>query len=88
MHRHDLRRIYELRDLLPDPVPEGAYFVNFTKTLTQYPAKKARFLEIEADLQGLEVDAWAFLKSELAPLLKAKNPARGWQQLFDKLNQA
>lgn len=88
MHRNDLQRVYELRDLLPDPVPEGAYFANFDETLTEWPGKKLRFLEIEAELQGLDAEAWAFLKTELTPLLKAKDAARGWQQLFDKLNQA
>ncbi|MBB3571988.1 hypothetical protein [Rhizobium sp. BK491] len=87
-HRNDLQRVYELRDLLPDPVPPGAYFANFDETLTSYAVKKKVFLEIEEDLQGLDHDAWAFLKKELAPLLTAKDPDRGWQQLIDKLNQA
>jgi hypothetical protein len=31
---------------------------------------------------------WAHLKAEIAPLLTAKHETRGWQQIFDKLNQA
>jgi hypothetical protein len=88
MHRNDLPRVYELRDLLPDPVPPEAYFSNFDESLTEWPVKKERFLTIEADLAGLDVDAWAFLKNELEPLLRARDPVRGWQALFDKLNQA
>ena len=86
--RQALSRVYELRDLLPEPVPPGAYFANFDKTLESWPGKKACFLEIECDLQSLDAEAWAFLKHELAPLLSARHPTRGWQQLFDKLNQA
>ena len=87
-HRADLPRVYELRDLLPYPVPPGAYFANFDETLTEWPTKKERFLAIEADLQGLDANAWTFLKTEIEPLLNAKDTARGWQALFDKLNQA
>lgn len=88
MHRCHFARVYELRDLLPDPVPPGAYFADFEKTLTSWPEKRARFLEIEADLQGLDESAWTFLKGELAPLLRAKQATRGWQPFFNKLNQA
>lgn len=34
------------------------------------------------------MEAWAFLKSEALPLLNAPHPTRGWQQLFDTLNEA
>lgn len=88
MHRNDLPRVYELRDLLTDPVPADAYFANFDASLTELPIKKARFIEIEGELQGLDAEAWAYLKAELSPLLRAKHPMRGWSQLFDKLNQA
>ena len=84
----DLSRVYELRNSLPDPVPEGAYFANFDKTLTEWPGKKKHFVAIEGELQGLDAEAWVFLKAELSPLLKAKNPVRGWHQPFDKPNQA
>ena len=87
MHRNELAHVYELRDLLPDPVPTGAYFANFDETLTDWPGKKQHFLDIEAELQGLDASGWSFLKNELAPLLRARHPVRGWQQLFDKLNQ-
>jgi hypothetical protein len=88
MFRSELPRIYELRDLLPAPIPAGAYFQNFDETLASLPQKLKQFRDIEADLQTLDDAAWSYLKGELAPLLVARHDTRGWQQLFDKLNQA
>lgn len=39
-------------------------------------------------MAGLDPSAWAFLKSEVVPLLLVRDVIRGWQPLFDKLNQA
>jgi hypothetical protein len=88
MYRKELPRIYELRDLLPVPPSCGAYFRDLDRTLSEIPQKLRQYRDIEQDLQGLDPVAWSFLKSELAPLLTAKHPKRGWQPLFDKLNQA
>ncbi len=88
MYRNELPRIYELRDLLPNPLPPDAYFRDLDSTLATIPQKLKQFLDIESDLQGLDAAAWAYLKAELVPLLTAKHETRGWQQLFDKLNQA
>jgi len=88
VYRKKLPRIYELRDLLPDPLPPKAYFQNLDKSLSEIPQKLRQFREIEKDLQGLDTAAWSFMKSELAPLLNARDAKRGWQPLFDKLNQA
>jgi hypothetical protein len=88
VYRKELPRIYELRDLLPNPLPPGAYFRDLDKTLAKWPQKREQFRHIEGDLQGLDAAAWAYLKAEVAPLLAAKHKMRGWQPLFDKLNQA
>jgi hypothetical protein len=80
--------IYELRDLLPNPPPASAYFRDLDRTLAEIPQKRKQYRDVERDLQALDADAWAFLKSELKPLLATKDPKRGWQPLFDKLNQA
>lgn len=88
MFRKELPRIYELRDLLPDPVPLGAYFQNLEESLARIPQKLKQFRDIERDLEGLDPEAWEALKSDLKPLLAAKHPTRGWQSLFDKLNEA
>ncbi len=88
MFRSQLPRIYELRDLLPTPLPARAYFQDLDNTLTEWPQKLKQFRDIEADLQSLDDVAWSYLKGELAPLPITKHETRGWQQLFDKLNQA
>lgn len=88
MFRSELPRIYELRDLLPDPAPPGAYFRNLDQSLAEIPQKLKQFRDIEHDLEGLDLEAWGSLKSELKPLLAARHPTRGWQALFDKLNEA
>jgi hypothetical protein len=87
MFRKELPRIYELRDLLPDPLPSGAYFQNLDESLARIPQKLKQFRDIERDLDGVDPEAWEALKSELKPLLAAKHPTRGWQALFDKLNE-
>ena len=81
-------RLSELRDTLRTPIPPDAFFYDCDRTLAESPQKRKQFWDIESDLQSLDPEAWAFLKKELTPLLKAKHPTRGWQQLFDKLNQA
>ena len=88
MYRSELPRIYELRDLLPNQLPLTAYFQNLDKRLSECPQKLRQYRDLERDLAGLDADAWEFLKAEVNPLLSAKHEQRGWQQLFDKLNQA
>jgi len=88
MHRRELPRIFELHDLVMPSSSPDAYFRNFEKSLSAIRQKMKQFRDIEADLQGLDANAWVFLKSELEPLLEIKHPTRGWQFLFDKLNQA
>jgi hypothetical protein len=85
VYREHLRRLYELRD--ENPLSPNSYFQNFEKTLDNKVARKV-FCDVEAQLQGLDASAWNFLKQELAPLLATKDPQRGWEPLFNKLNQA
>ncbi|WP_332685421.1 hypothetical protein [Bosea sp. (in: a-proteobacteria)] len=88
MFRSELPRIYGLRDLLPEPAPAAAYFRDLDRSLNEWPQKLKQYRDIQADLQSLDDAGWRYLKGELAPLLIAKHKTRGWQQLFDKLNQA
>ncbi len=88
MCRRELPRIYELRDLLPASPPADAYFCDLDRSLAEIPQKLKQYRDIERDLSGLDPAAWAFLKSELKPLLVARADKRGWQALFDILNQA
>jgi len=86
--RDQFRRLYELRDLLPDPAPENAFFRNLDESLAAWRTKREAYQTIEADLAALDPAAWAFLKAELRPLLTVHQGPRGWQPLFDKLNEA
>ena len=88
MYRNELPLIYELRDMLPDPIPASAYFQNLDKSLSDSQQKLRQYRDLEQDLAGLDAAAWGFLKSEVKPLLMVRHEKRGWHQLFDKLNQA
>jgi hypothetical protein len=88
VYRQELPRVYELRVLAEKSSSPNAYFQNFEKSLGEIPQKLKQFRDIERDLQGLDANAWTFLRDEVAPLLAARDPKRGWQLLFDKLNQA
>ena len=89
MLRMQLPRVYELRDLISDPTSPDAYFHNFDKYVPDSVHARAIYDRLERDLQGLDGDAWEFLKSEASPYLVRKDQGgRGWQQLFDILNQA
>jgi hypothetical protein len=87
MFRNELPRIYELRDLLPNPPPADSYFRDLDRSLAEIPQKLRQFRDLERALQGLDLAAWDFLKSEVLPLLRVRDPKRGWQPLWDKLNQ-
>ena len=86
-YRDQFPRLYELRDLLPDPTPENAFFRNLEPSLAESRGKREAYKTIEADLAALDPVAWAFLKAELAPLLTIHHGPRGWQPLIDKLNE-
>ncbi|MGB9026140.1 MAG: hypothetical protein WCC40_09290 [Rhodomicrobium sp.] len=83
----EFRRVSELRDLSIDLHSPEAYFRADDDKLSA-PHKRKFFLALERDLQGLNAEAWEFLKGEARPHLKAPHPKRRWQQLFDKLNEA
>jgi hypothetical protein len=87
MCRGDFPRIFELRDSLPDPLPEGVAFPALDQTIVEYPQKRKFLREVEAELQGLDARAWAALKAKLAPLPK-KHKKRVLQPLYDTLNEA
>ena len=85
--RSQLPRFYELKDLLTDPSAPTAYFQALDDRL-QTPEWLAVFRTWEKQFQGLDNNAWNFLKTEASPYLDKKDPRRGWQQLYDILGQA
>jgi hypothetical protein len=88
VYRREFPRIYELGDLVREPESATAYFRNLDKSLAEWPLKRGCYRELEAQLQGVDAEAWADLKAEVTPLLMARDPVRGWQSLFDILNHA
>ena len=88
MFRNELPRVYEIRDLIQDPNQADAYFKDFDNSIRE-PSKNRVWLEREQAWQKLDPDAWAFLKDKAQRYLTVKDSnGRGWQQLFDILNEA
>lgn len=87
-YRDQFPLLYELRDLLPDPPPDDAFFRNLGPSLAASPGKREAYETIEADLAALDPASWAFLKMEVRPLLTVHHGPRGWQPLMDKLSEA
>jgi hypothetical protein len=87
--RTELPRLYELKDCIGDPASPEAYFQNFDHNLAGSEHIKNVYLRRERALQGLEAAAWKHLKGEASRFLTARHKhGRGWQQLFDVLNEA
>jgi glutaminyl-tRNA synthetase len=81
-------RIEELRALVRNPTSPNAYFHDFERRIAEEPTMRRQFLDLERELQGLDKVAWTYLKREAAAFLERRHPIRGWQALFDTLNQA
>jgi hypothetical protein len=88
MYRNELPRVYELRDMAQSPPSPKAYFHDFDNKLQDDRIRLKHFRDIEAELEGLDAAAWNHLKMQLSPLLSVRAEGRGWQPLFDKLNEA
>jgi hypothetical protein len=78
-----------LKDCITDPSSPNAYFQNFDQNLASSEHIRDVYLRRERALQGLDAAAWNHLKGEASRFLTARDEhARGWQQLFDVLNEA
>jgi hypothetical protein len=80
----DLPRLNELRDQIQNPPSRDSYNLE----IGDNRIKLKYFQDIETELRGLDASSWGRLKAEIVPLLTKKGPKRGWQPLFDKLNEA
>jgi hypothetical protein len=88
LFRAELPRLFELKDCIDDPASPDAYFQDFDQKLARSTHKREVYLQWERVLQGLDAEAWEHLKKEAAPrLTKPDKKGRGWQQLFDILNE-
>ena len=83
-----LPRVYELKDAVSDVAHPQAYFRNFEACLTSGHTVIIHYVRIERQLRELHDDAWLNLKHRAMPHLTAPVPGRGWQALFDTLNEA
>jgi hypothetical protein len=85
-----LPRLYELRAMSTDPNHPDAYFQDFEQTLTKSRSALSQFRQLEADLAVLDSAAWDDLRARAAKHLITQTRAkdRGWQALFDALNEA
>jgi hypothetical protein len=83
---HDFPRLSELQVISVRLNSPDAYFQVADTKFTD-PLKRTYFLRIEDDLRGLDADAWDALKGAAAQrLIRTKD--RGWQPLFDTLDEA
>jgi hypothetical protein len=83
---HDFPRLSELQVISVRLNSPNAYFQAADTKFTD-PLKRRYFLRIEEDLRSLDPDAWDALRNVAAQrLIRTKD--RGWQPLFDALNEA
>ena len=86
MSRDHFPRLFDLRDLLPDPLPQRAALPALDETLMR-SGKREYFERIEADLQRLDASGWAALKARMTPWPKT-HPKRALEPLYNALNEA
>jgi len=88
--RERLPRVFELKDLVGNPDQEHAYFQDFEASLDSMPQKLDAFIHLESQLAMLDSAAWRDLAGRAARHLVSttRRIGRGWQQLFDALNEA
>ena len=87
LFRSQLRRFYELKDILADRCHPAPYFRNLEDHLED-PTCFATFAIWEKDLQSVDHIAWEYLKNKAARYLNRDAKDRAWQQLFDVLSEA
>jgi hypothetical protein len=88
MCRNYFPRLFELSDLLPEPVPAGLALPALNQTLLE-PGKREYFEKTEFDLQGLDEAAWAAIKEKLKRWPKARtHEHRALEPLYEILNEA
>lgn len=81
-------RLYELRDAVPDLTHPDAYFQHFAERLVESEHVRSLYLKVERSLGALDPEAWRDLKERASLYLMVRDPKRGWQALFNTLNEA
>ena len=80
-------RLYELKAAVPDASHPDEYFQSFEERLEQSEHVRHQYMKYERPLRVLDPEAWRDLKERAAPLTMRRDPKRGWQMLFDTLNE-
>jgi hypothetical protein len=84
-------RLSELVSLHPADDPKSRFY-NFWKTFDDIPERVQKrvqaFSLIEKELSALDAKSWSDLKDEVKKFCIIKSDDRGWNQLFEKLNEA
>ena len=85
-----LPRVFELKELVEDPGNEHAYFQDFEASIARNPLKQDAFIRLEVQLAQMDEASWQDLAARAARHLVSttRDEGRGWQQLFDALNEA
>lgn len=73
---------------LHNPDNKSSRFYNFWETFYELPERAQAFSLIENELSVLDDISWCFLKEEAKKLCVKSDDKRGWNQLFEKLNEA
>jgi hypothetical protein len=81
-------RLYELKAAVPNPTHPDAYFQNFDERIEESAHVRSQYLNVERALEALDEDSWRDMLERAAPLTIQRHPTRGWQSLFDTLNES
>jgi hypothetical protein len=82
------RRLYQLKAAVPDPTHADAYFRHFEQRLAESEHIRNQFLRVERALEALDEDAWRDMLQRAAPQTMRRHPTRGWESLFNTLNES
>lgn len=88
MSRHEMPRIFELHDSINGPLSPNSLFHDFEDSIAVNSIKRERFIDLDSELVGLSLAAWEQLKKEVLPTCTKWSRKRGWEEAFNKLNQA
>lgn len=79
-------RVRELSNFHEDN--ETSYFYEFWQDFESVPLRVKAFAVLEEELQSLDDESWIQLRSEASELCLHHSVDRGWNKLFEKLNEA
>jgi hypothetical protein len=81
-------RLSQLKTAVPDPTHPDAYFQHFEERLAESEHIRNQFLRVERTLEALDEDAWHDMLQRAAPQTMQRHPTRGWESLFNTLNES